>query len=286
MSSCFSITYMKQLEPHLDLNMGLLRRKIQAHCDSREPFDLKELIHFYIIDVLGELAFGQSFGVQIADDKNLAPPVVEHSLLAAATGAWPLMTSSLKKWLPLVPYTPLRKLFQGRARVAQIASESVQRRLEEVATMEKLNHNGDSTRKDILSDLIAARNSDTGASLSQSDLETEAFGYIIAGTHTTSATTAFLLYHLLHSPKSLRRVVSELDANLPDLQHHQESYAFSALESSLPFTRDCIKENFRLTPVFTMPLARRVIQPEGVFIGERHLPAGVSMAPPSGRHQY
>ena len=282
MSNCFSMTYIKQLEQYLDLNMGLLRRKIQGYCDTHEVFDLKQVIHFYVIDVLGELAFGQSFGVQLAHDESLAPPVVEHSLLAAVTGAWPAMTSKLKRWLPLVPYKPLQGLFQGRARVARIASECVKRRLEEAAKVEEAGTKEIISRKDILTDLILARNPDTGARLTQADLETEAFGYIIAGTHTTSATTSLLLYHLLHNPNHLQTVVSELDGTLSDLQPEQEAYPVSTLEASLPFTRNCIKENFRLTPVFTMPLARRITQPHGVVIADRYLPQGVSNSFPLG----
>lgn len=37
-----------------------------------------------------------------------------------------------------------------------------------------------------------------------------------------------------------------------------------------------MKENFRVTPVFTMPLARRVMSPEGTTIAGNHIPYGVS----------
>lgn len=37
-----------------------------------------------------------------------------------------------------------------------------------------------------------------------------------------------------------------------------------------------MKENFRVTPVFTMPLARRVLKPEGIIIAGNHIPYGVS----------
>lgn len=99
----------------------------------------------------------------------------------------------------------------------------------------------------------------------------------VAGTHTTSATTTLLFYHLLHNPAVLQQCVDELDAMLPGLEPEQTSYPISLLEASLPFTRNCIKENFRLTPVFTMPLARHVTQPEGVTIAGRYLPQGVRL---------
>lgn len=177
MSHSFSLTYIKHLEQYLDLNLGLLTNKIQHYCDHNEAFDLKRSIHFYVIDVLGELAFGQSFGIQRADDDSLAPPVVQHTLLAAVTGAWPAMTARLKRWLPYLPYAPLQNLIKGRTRVVHMARESVARRRQEIDRLEKAGVKEDGFgRKDMLTDLILARNPDTGLKLSQSELETEAFG--------------------------------------------------------------------------------------------------------------
>lgn len=97
----------------------------------------------------------------------------------------------------------------------------------------------------------------------------------IAGTHTTSATTTLLLYHLLHAPDILAKCVSEIDSNLRPLDG-RASYSVTEAETSLPYLRQCVRENFRLTPVFTMPLARRVVAPEGIVIAGRHIKQGVS----------
>ena len=98
----------------------------------------------------------------------------------------------------------------------------------------------------------------------------------IAGTHTTSATTTLLFYHLLHNPEYLEKCVHEIDSNLPPLNPDEAAYAVTTVETSLPFLRNCVRENFRITPVFTMPLARRVMNPAGVTIEESHIPYGVS----------
>lgn len=55
-------------------------------------------------------------------------------------------------------------------------------------------------------------------------------------------------------------------------------YSVTEVEASLPYLRLCMKENFRITPVFAMPLARRVMAPEGIEIGGRHVPQGVAIA--------
>lgn len=165
------------MEPFLDLNIEILKQKILGFCVNSEPFDLKKLLHYYTIDVLGELAFSQSFGIQQSDDELRVPPVVEHSLLAAVTGAWPMMTKRLKKYLPLVPHAGLQRLFNGRRACAELASSCVRRRLEMIKSKKEVNPDA-AERKDILTNLILAKHPDTGERLTQMDLETEAFGFM------------------------------------------------------------------------------------------------------------
>ncbi|KAL4806606.1 cytochrome P450 [Aspergillus unguis] len=273
MSHSFSLSYIKEMEKYMDLNIEILKDRIHERCKTGEAFNLKKLLHYYMIDVIGELAFSQSFGVQEADDPSLVPPVIEHSLLAAVTGAWPVMTQALKKWLPYVPHEGLQKLFAGRKACADLASKCVQRRLTDLK-----DGTGVEDRKDILTNLIKAKHPETGASLTRTDLETEAFGFIIAGTHTTSATSTILFYHLLHNPEFMQACVEEIDSNLPALEPTEPAYSVTTAESSLPFLRNCMRENFRITPVFTMPLPRRVTDPAGVTIEGNHFPQGTSLA--------
>lgn len=98
----------------------------------------------------------------------------------------------------------------------------------------------------------------------------------IAGTHTTSATTTLLFWNLLHNLDALERCVDEVRSKLPDLDSDKVAYSVTEVEASLSFLRQCVKENFRTTPVFTMPLPRRVTTPEGIVIAGEHIEQGVS----------
>ncbi|CAN9350478.1 unnamed protein product [Alternaria alternata] len=279
MSYSFSASSVKKMEDLLDENVKILKQKLCRYAESGEAVDLKRLFKLYTIDILGELAFGRSFAVQETDDESRVPPVVEHSLLAAVTGAWPAMTFRLKRWLPKVPSQTLRRLFEGRAAVAKLAATCVQERLTALRNAKDLDDDAAAPeRKDLLTSLILAKDPDTGERLSQIDLEAEAFGFIIAGTHTTSATTSLLFYHLLEAPQIMAKCVTEIDSQLPALCEDKPAYALAEVEASLPFLRKCVKENFRDTPVFTMPLARRVLTPEGVTIGGEYIPFGTSIA--------
>jgi hypothetical protein len=179
MSHSFSMAYVKDMEQYLDKNIRILKEKIAYHCLRNEIFDLKKVLQYYVIDTLGELAFSQTFGVQLADDESLVPPVIEHSLLAAATGAWPSMIPTLKKWLPLVPSRWVQNLFAGRGACADLASRCVQKRLGDLKDVKESDDIAVAKeRKDILTNLILAKHPETGEHLTQLDLETEAFGFM------------------------------------------------------------------------------------------------------------
>jgi hypothetical protein len=171
------MSYVKDMEVWLDCNIDLLRRKI-SRAATGMPFDLKRALHYYVIDVLGELAFSQSFGVQESEDEAAVPPVVEHSLLAAVTGAWPLLLPYLKRYLPHLPSARLQSLIQGRKACADLASRCVQSRLYDLRDIKDDEDAIRKQRKDILTNLILAKDPETGERLTQADLETEAFGFM------------------------------------------------------------------------------------------------------------
>ncbi|KAF2020168.1 putative benzoate 4-monooxygenase cytochrome P450 [Aaosphaeria arxii CBS 175.79] len=278
MSHSFSMTSIKEMEYLLDANINILRAKIRRRALAGETFDLKKALHYYVVDVLFELAFSGSFNVQESEDDSQMPPVKEHTLLGSAIGAWTNMRLVLKKWLPMLPSKRVQALFDGRKACIELASRSVQKRLNDLE-MEKDNEvAGKGQQRDLLTRLILAKDPETGQRLTQQDLETEAFGFIIAGTHTTTATTALLFWNLLHNPKYMNECVKEIDARFHTLEDSQSAYSIAQVEGSLSFLRKCVKENFRITPVFTMPLERRVTAAEGVSISGHHFPQGTSLA--------
>ena len=73
----------------------------------------------------------------------------------------------------------------------------------------------------------------------------------------------------------MAQCVAEIDEKLPILQPDESAYSVTVAETSLPYLRNCMKENFRITPVFTMPLARKVLMPKGVNIAGNHIPYAV-----------
>ena len=101
----------------------------------------------------------------------------------------------------------------------------------------------------------------------------------VAGSHSTSGTLTLLFWHLLQNPDVLAAVQAEIESTLPPLAVNQIAYPIQGLELSLDYLMACVRENFRINPVFTMPLWRRVGRPDGLQIGEYHIPHNVSSFP-------
>lgn len=77
-----------------------------------------------------------------------------------------------------------------------------------------------------------------------------------------------------------------MDAVLPTRTLSDDlSYAIEGLEQSLPYTMACLQENFRINPVFTMPLPRKVAIPGGMDIDGHAVPQNVSIYPLSTRQK-
>jgi cytochrome P450 len=178
MSHAFSMTSIKDMEQYIDQNIALLRQALLVEGANGKTFDLKQLLHNYVIDVLGELAFSKSFDLQSTGDRSQIPPVKEHTLLGSVMGSWPSMISTLKWWLPKLPVSKVQELFHGRLRCARLASECVRRRLNDVKMLDEASLADEAPRKDLLTTLIRAKDPDTGDFLTQTDLETEAFGFM------------------------------------------------------------------------------------------------------------
>lgn len=223
----------------------------------------KAYIGFCVLDGLGEMAFARSFDSQRTEDPKESVAIRDHILLACAIGQLPFQSffKTLIAWSPL-PW--VRQLIRSRKQLKQQCEECVSYRLNHL-----------SSRKDLLHNLINAKDPETEAELTKLDINTEAFALLVAGSHSTSGTLSMLFYNLFKTPNFLRHVISEIDSKLPRLEADQASYAFDGLES-LDYVVASVRENFRTDPVFTMTLWRRVKSEEGVIIGDRRIPCGVS----------
>ena|ERR1700754_3696772 len=100
MAHAFSLQSIKEMEPFIDRHIKLLRENLDHAADTGKVVDLKELIAYYVLDILGDLAFSRSFDSQRIQDPAKLPPINDHIYLACLLGQMPELLPYLKKSAP------------------------------------------------------------------------------------------------------------------------------------------------------------------------------------------
>ncbi|KAL4952489.1 cytochrome P450 [Aspergillus filifer] len=251
LSHGFAQVSVQKLEPLIETQMKILIDKLQTYAETREAFDFKHMLSLYVLDILGEVAFAKPFGVQMKGEAEELHAINDHLLLAGVIGELPCqgLTKMLSRLSP-IPW--MRRLMKSRNKLKEICAQCVSFKIENT-----------SDRPDLLKSLVEASDPETGKR--------------VAGSHSTAGTLTLLFWHLIQNPDILCKVQDEILATLGSLPFDKTSYPISGLESSLPYTMACVRENFRINPVFTMPLWRKVGYPGGLHIGQHHIPQGTNI---------
>jgi len=124
------------MEIFMDQCMEQLLRRLDKAAQDGEAIDLKTWIAFFVMDVLGELAFSKPFGVLDSGDVQQMPPIhghvsfneesrwpslnIEQVLLATVTGQLPWLIPYVNRILPWLPIPRLKKMINGRLNLRQV----------------------------------------------------------------------------------------------------------------------------------------------------------------------
>jgi cytochrome P450 len=168
MAHTFSLQSIKEMEEHIDQHLQQFRRNLDAFADSGDAFDLKELIAFFVLDVLGDLAFRCRFDSQREKMASKLPPINDHIFLSCLLGMLPDLMPFLKAALPWTPLPWLQKLLKSRQELKSITTQCVSARIQDK----------NAARKDLITSLINAVDPQTGRKLTELDIQTEAFAFM------------------------------------------------------------------------------------------------------------
>jgi cytochrome P450 len=260
MAHSFSTASMTKMEEIFDRNVGNIRTKLDKYAKSGETFDLATIFAFFGHDVNGELAYSTQFDSQNKDDAANLPPINQHILLSCLIGFLPSLKPLVVRYGPHVPW--VRDMLAGRKELRDTAAANTAREYQNQA--ESKNYN-------LLTSLIKAKDPETGQMLEEVDVATEAFAFLVAGSHTTYGSLVMLFKHIFNRSDVRSQVCHELDDNLASTA--VGAYPYPRLEAKLPYMSATMKESFRLTPIFQLPLPR-IIPPGGQTMAGQHVPEG------------
>ncbi|KAI1744493.1 cytochrome P450 monooxygenase [Xylaria scruposa] len=219
---------------------------------SSDGIDIVKWFEMATFDILGEMAFGESFHC-IEDEKShfWLTLILEHLVeitLVDNLRRFPFL-ATLGRWLLPSLTTGVRQKHTGHSR------ERVRRRLD-----------AENTRHDFLTNLVSKVKS---GEVPREELTAHASTLIIAGGETTAHTLSSVFFYVMKTPGCKDKLFQEIRERY---KSYEEIDATSALQ--LPYLQAVISEALRIHPSGAQGFPR--ISP-GVVISGKYVPAGTEV---------
>ncbi|TEA14072.1 Cytochrome P450 monooxygenase FCK2 [Colletotrichum sidae] len=232
-----------------------LLSQIESH--KNKPFNIADWFNFYSFDVMGDLAFGKTFGMLKQGIKHYFMASLHRDMQAIGSFSHML-------WLfPIFKNTPI--LNADNKRFWKFVTAQVDERIKNPPD-----------RPDVFSwvleDYQALENPTWQDTL---NLYGDAYLIIVAGSDTTAASLTCLFFELAQKPDVYRRLREEVDgyfAENPGPEH-------SAL-SKLPYLQACVDEALRLHPPVPSGV-QRMTPAEGIDVDGTFIPGSTIVQVPT-----
>ncbi|EXV04055.1 cytochrome P450 [Metarhizium robertsii] len=257
MSAQLSESSLKSLLPAITSRVELAIQRMKEDMQTRGFVDVFKWCLFMATDVIGELAFGESFRMLEKGEKNQYIRDLEGvGVLSAVRIAFPRVIALARKY----PLPIFQKNVQQARRILGYAEQSLQR------YQSLIDQNPEVPKQIFVTKMFKARED---KKLSFSEIVINAQGLIVAGSDTTSNSLTYLLWSVCRRPELRDALVKELRTLPDDFTEHDLR--------ELPLLSQCVEETLRLYSAAPALLSREVPQ-GGVELGGYWLPGGTTVA--------
>jgi len=299
-SHIFSQKNVLEFEPYIRLALGrlieqwdsllsddvkLASHRLKPNNNGRVWFDILNWYNYLAFDIIGDLAFGEPFGmieagadsasVAVHDDNAANIDAAEKKLeiirvpavkILNDRGEYSASMGVLPVWFR--PYAKKLPWFAKGSRavknLAGIAIAAVDKRL---ATP--------TDRVDLLTRLQQGKDEE-GNPMGRSELTAEALTQLIAGSDTTSNSSCAITYWLAKYPEAQRKLQKELDDALGD---DEELPTYEQVKR-LPYLEAAVNEGLRIHSTSSIGLPR-IVPEGGLEVSGVFFPAGSILSVPS-----
>ncbi|PWY97649.1 cytochrome P450 [Testicularia cyperi] len=281
-ASAYSMNSLVKLEEYVEAVSELLLKRLEEVVETNSvnrskagldgdavgtrPIKLDPWFHYFAMDVVGELAFGQSFNLleRGRDDERFLTGVANLSQWGAVAGCLPLLSKWILWLFPRVTGQP------GGSVIGDKTTSRIQTRYAEVEES-----GGVQPRPDMLSKFMEARDPDSKERYSMKQVLLIASSVMSAGSDTTATSLTTFFGYLLDNPQCYAKLRAEIDSAVEEGRLSAPvKYAKGA---QLEYLQACIKESLRLHPPISMDLPRYV-PAGGAVVGNRWaVPAGTTV---------
>ena len=166
----FSAQSLLTFEPFIDKTLDKFMTKMDEFAKSQKPFDIYFWFELFTMDVMGELALGNNFGVLDAGKPARYSTLVEQSQrFGNHSGLLPFgkLNVKLLSWVPL---PSIQRLYGARLEYLEYARQALEKRFQQERT--QLLPSG-KARQDIMQRFIEAKDPETGKQMDFDELRAE-----------------------------------------------------------------------------------------------------------------
>jgi len=234
--------------------VDLLMLRLQELAERKEPLDIVRWFNYTTFDIIGDLAFGESFNSLRDSTYHPWVSIIFASIRAGSRlqflNYYPLLR-------PLLFLLVGKEGFKKRAEHEALAHAKTEKRL-------ALGPAGDG-RKDFMTYIL--RHNGEGKGMSHQEILQNSRGLIVAGSETTATAMSGLVYFLCQSPKPYKRLTQEI-------RHAFDSEDDITIKAAarLPYLHACLEETMRMYPPAAETPPR--VSP-GDMVGGEYIPEGV-----------
>ncbi|KAF3807810.1 putative sterigmatocystin biosynthesis P450 monooxygenase [Colletotrichum gloeosporioides] len=215
-----------------------------------------DVLHWWLLmasDVIGQLAFGESFELLESGKKN---DYIETLHMAAISATLSYELPWLHKISGYIPIKALQRVLNSGNKVSEYGGKAVS----------NLMRHRDN-KANIFANMLAECDANEKVDLTPQDIRIEANNFIFAGADTTSSTLTYLVWAVLRRPDLQARLEEEVAAV-------EESLLLEdAFLEKLPLLNAVVEETLRLYTALPSNLSR-VVPSKGTTLGGYFIPGG------------
>ncbi|KAF7891458.1 uncharacterized protein EAF02_001783 [Botrytis sinoallii] len=238
MSHAFSAKGLQAQEPILNKYIEKLMTKLEHEATSRVPVDMVKWYNLTTFDLIGDLAFGQSFdGLENSRYHFWVSTIFEsvRAMQFVKVGdIYPLLFQFLKPFMS-------SDLASARQRQRDYSKTVVQKRLANPAPSDLV---------DFMDSMLRHRGEKDG--LSDEELVANSSILVIAGSETTATLLSGVTFLLLKNPEAMQKLTHEVRT----VMQSEEDITFANATANLPYMLACLEEALRRYPPVATGLQR------------------------------
>lgn len=271
LSHAFSAQGMREQEPKITEYVDKMINGLADHCKDG-PQNMVSWFNWTTFDLIGDLAFGESFGC--LDNAHTHPWIQDVFRNIASL---PFMMA-VRDWglMPLAKFLVPKDLRESRLRNYQYVSDLIDKRVTFGTDRgdffdNVLKQDAEKGKCQLLTLHVAGERSGSSSlstGMTHEELKSSASSIVLAGSETTATLLSGLVFHLLNNPQVYDKAMQEVRTSFssPD-----DINITSTLQ--LHYLQAVLTETMRLYPPVPASTDRRV-PPGGAMVDGRFMPGG------------